>query len=73
MASGKPAPKNDVESGYIGALTHGVLVLVGTLEAFDCRSNFRKFLTGCVVGWHISATVYHLRERWNAKRNQHDG
>jgi hypothetical protein len=42
------------------AAVHGALALVGLIEAFDSRSRTRKILTGCMAGFHIHATFYHL-------------
>jgi hypothetical protein len=47
---------------HMKAAVHGVLALVGLIEAFDSRSRPRKLLTGCMTGFHIYAAYWHFFE-----------
>ncbi len=58
----------DVESGYLGAATHGALAIAAVCEGLAFKSRVGKLLAGCVFGWHAYATFYHLRERENERR-----
>lgn len=60
----------DVESGYLGAATHGALAIVAVFEGVAFKSRTAKLLAGCVFGWHAYATLYHLRERQKAKEEE---
>lgn len=41
-------------------LVHGALALAGIAEIFDAKTRTRKFLTGCMIGWHLQAGLYHF-------------
>jgi hypothetical protein len=58
----------DVESGYLGAVTHGALAVVAAFEGMAFKSRTAKLLAGAVFGWHAYATFYHLREKREEKR-----
>ena len=50
----------DVESGYLGAATHGALAVAAVFEGLAFKSRIGKLLAGCVFGWHAYATFYHI-------------
>lgn len=58
----------DVESGYLGAVTHGALAIAAVFEGMAFKSRTGKLLAGAVCGWHLFATVYHVRERQEEKK-----
>ena len=41
-------------------IVHGALALAGLAELRNSRTPARKFLTGCMIGWHAHATFYHF-------------
>jgi hypothetical protein len=45
---------------HLKGLVHGLLALAGIVEVFDAKTRTRKFLTGCMIGWHAHATFYHF-------------
>jgi hypothetical protein len=45
---------------YLKGLVHGLLFLAGISEIFEAETRARKFLTGCMIGWHAHATFYHF-------------
>lgn len=51
-----------IDSGRLGLLTHGALAIVGIIEGISSKSNLRRLLAGCVVGWHVWAVIYHMKE-----------
>jgi hypothetical protein len=50
----------DIESGYLGAVTHAVLAAVAAVEGAQFKSRIGKLAAGCAFGWHVHAVYYHL-------------
>jgi len=69
MKDGKDG-KDDVESGYLGAMTHGALAVTAVCEGLAFKSRTGKLLAGCVFGWHAYAVFYHVRERQERKNKR---
>lgn len=51
-----------MDSGLLGAATHAALALAGVYEAKTSKTKTRSFLTGCIIGWHAFAAIYHVVE-----------
>lgn len=62
----------DVESGYLGAATHGALAVTAVCEGLAFKSRLGKLLAGCVFGWHAYAMFYHLRERRSERQGREE-
>lgn len=62
----------DVESGYLGAATHGALAVTAVCEGLAFKSRLGKLLAGCVFGWHAYAVFYHLHESQKERQSRRE-
>jgi hypothetical protein len=52
----------------VKALVHAGLAALAFYESTTARTNARRLLLGCAVGWHVWATFAHIFEVDNERR-----